>query len=132
MVRRKSVQRAKANARGNEFLSGDKGLHHGPTPSYSPFSEQDKNKIIDAAYDLMSQTGIAFDPDPPLMDRLRDAGCDVASDGLVKFPLEVILKAIDTVPGSVKLWNRDATDSITTSRESAYLVCIGNDQYQDV
>ncbi len=113
MVRRKSVQRAKAKARGNEFLSGDKGLHYGATPPYSPFSEKDKGKIINAAYDLMSQTGIAFDHDPVLMDRLQKAGCDVSTEGLVKFPVDVIQNAIDSAAGSAKLWNREGTDSIS-------------------
>ena len=74
MVRRKSVQRAKAKATGSKFLLGDPGLHHGPTPSYSPFSKQDVQRIIDAAFDLMSQTGVGFDPEPRLMDRFGDAG----------------------------------------------------------
>ncbi|MCP3673145.1 MAG: hypothetical protein GY829_01550 [Gammaproteobacteria bacterium] len=112
MVKRKSVQRAKAKARGNDYLLGDKGLHFGPTPSYSPFSVMDKNKIINATFDLMSQTGIAFDPDPSLMDRFRDNGCDVATDGLVKFPIDLIKKSIATAAKSVKLWDRDGINFI--------------------
>ena len=112
MVRRKSVQRAKARARGQIFLAGDPGLHHGPTPPYSPFSQQDKAKIIAATFELMSQTGIAFDPDPLLMNLFADTSCDVAADGLVKFPVEIIQKSIETSAGSIKLWNRDGTNSI--------------------
>jgi len=112
MVRRKSVQRAKTKAQGSKFLLGDKGLHHGPTPPYSPFSEQDKHKIINAVFELMSETGIAFDSDPALMGRFSDAGCDVSSDGLVKFPVEIIRKSIDSAANHVKLWNRGGTDSI--------------------
>jgi len=109
MVRRKSVRRAKAAARGSKFLSGDPGLHRGPTPSYSPFSKQDAQQIIDAAFDLMSQTGVGFDPVPHLMDRLGDAGCDISQEGLVKFPVELIRKSLDSVAKSTRLWNRDGS-----------------------
>ena len=122
MVRRKSVQHAKAEATGSKFLSGDPGLHHGPTPSYSPFSKQDVQRIIDAAFDLMSQTGVGFDPELRLMDRLGDAGCDVSSEGLVKFPIELIRKSLDSVAKSVKLWNRDGSRFIEIDSQHTWFV----------
>ncbi len=122
MVRRKSVRRAKAAARGSKFLSGDPGLHHGPTPSYSPFSKQDAQQIIDAAFDLMSQTGVGFDPVPHLMDRLGDAGCDVSQQGLIKFPIELIQKSLDSVAKSVSLWNRDGSACIEIDCQHTWFV----------
>jgi len=118
MVRRKRARRA----RGNEFLSGDPGLHHGPTPSYSPVPRQDAQRMIDAAFDLMSQTGISFEPVPYLMDRLRDAGCDVSPEGQVKFPVELIQKSIDSVAKSVRLWNRDGSASIEVDCRHTWFV----------
>ena len=112
MVRRKSVQRAKAEAMGSGLLSKDPGLHHGPTPSYSPFSREDANRIIEATFELLSQTGVGFDPDPVLMERLGDAGCEVSPGGLVKFPVELIRSSLDSVAKSVKIWNRDGTGFI--------------------
>ncbi len=112
MVRRKKVQRAKAEAMGSNIHSDDPGLHYGRTPPYGPFSEKDQDRIIDAAFDLMSQVGIAFDPDPMLMDRFRDAGCGVSTDGLVKFPRELVLSSIDSSAKSVRLWDRDCAKSI--------------------
>jgi trimethylamine:corrinoid methyltransferase-like protein len=122
MVRRKSVQRAKAEATGSEFLLGNPGLHHGPTPPYSPFSKQDAQRIIDATFDLMSQTGVGFDPVPHLMDRLDDAGCDVSSGGLVKFPIELIRKSLDSVAKSVRLWNRDGSSFIEIDSQHTWFV----------
>ena len=112
MVRRRSVKRAKAKARGNKFLKGDPGLHHGPTPAYSPFSKRDAQRLIDAAFDIMSHTGVGFEPVPRLMDRFADAGCDLSREGLIKFPVELIQKSLDSVAKSVRLWNRDGSDSI--------------------
>ena len=122
MVRRKSVQRAKAKATGSKFLLGDPGLHHGPTPSYSPFSKQNAKRIIDATFELMSQTGVGFDPEPHLMDRLGDAGCDVSPEGLVKFPIELIRRSIDTVAKSVRLWNRDGSSFIEIDSQHTWFV----------
>jgi len=122
MVRRKSVRRSKAAARGSKFLSGDPGLHRGPTPSYSPFSKQDAQQVIDAAFDLMSQTGVGFDPVPHLMARLGDAGCDISQEGLVKFPVELIRKSLDSVAKSTRLWNRDGSAFIEIDCQHTWFV----------
>lgn len=122
MVRRKSVQRARARALGSEFLEGDRGLHRGPTPPYSPVSRQDAQRLIDATFELMSQTGVGFEPVPALMDRLRTAGCEVSADGLVKFPVDLIQKSIDSVAKSVRLWNRDGSASIEIDCKHTWFV----------
>ena len=122
MVRRKSVQRARIDAMGSKFLSGDPGLHQGPTPSYSPFSKLDAQRMIDAAFDLMSQTGVGFEPVPYLMDQLKSAGCEVSPGGLVKFPVDLILKSIDSVAKSVRLHNRDGSASIDIDCQHTWFV----------
>jgi len=122
MVRRKSVRRARAEATGSKYLRGDPGLHRGPTPPYSPFSGEDAQRIIDATFELMSQTGIEFDPVPKLMNRLRGAGCDVSPGGVVKFPVDLIQKSIDSVAKSVRLWNRDGSASIEIDCQHTWFV----------
>jgi trimethylamine:corrinoid methyltransferase-like protein len=97
---------------GTDFLQGDPGLHRGPTPAYSPFSPADAQRIIDAAFELMSESGIAFDPEPDHLDRLRDAGCSVSPDGGVKFPVDLVRQCIATVAKSTRMWNRDGTGSL--------------------
>ncbi len=122
MVRRKSVRRAKAAATGNKFLKGDPGLHYGPTPSYAPFSEQDTQKLIEAAFDTMSQTGVGFEPVPRITDRLTDAGCDLSREGLIKFPVELIKKSLNSVAKSIKLWDRDGSASIEIDNQHTWFV----------
>ena len=107
---------------GTEFLQGDPGLHRGPTPAYSPFSSADAQRIIDAAFELMSESGIAFDPEPDHLDRLRDAGCDVSSDGLVKFPVDLIRRCIDTVAKDTRLWNREGTHAIELDTDHTWFL----------
>jgi trimethylamine--corrinoid protein Co-methyltransferase len=122
MVRRKSVQRAKTEATGNKYLLGDPGLHRGPTPSYAPFSEDNARRIIDAAFELMSETGIGFDPEPCLMDRLADAGCEVSPGGLVKFPIELIRRSLNTVAKNVRLWDRDGSGFIEIDNQHTWFI----------
>ena len=78
--------------------------------------------MIDATFDLMSQTGVGFEPVPYLMDRLRGAGCDVSPGGLVKFPVDLIRKSIDSVAKSVRLWNRDGSASIEIDCQHTWFV----------
>ncbi len=122
MVRRKSVKRAKAVATGNKYLKGDPGLHHGPTPSYSPFSTQDAQRLIDVAFETMNKIGVGFEPVPRLMDKLADAGCDLSQEGLIKFPVELIRKSLNSVAKSVKLWNRDGSTSIKIDNQHTWFV----------
>ena len=107
---------------GTDFLKGDPGLHRGPTPAYSPFSPADAQRIIDAAIELLSESGIAFDPAPDHLDRLRDAGCDVAPDGLVKFEIDLIHQCIDTVAKATRVWNRDGTGSIQIDTDHTWFL----------
>jgi len=122
MARRKKVARARSEATGSTFLAGDRGLHHGPTPPYSPFSVEDATRIIDATFELMSETGVGFELDPAFAGRLADAGCEVADDGLVKFPIDLIRRSIDTVAKGVKIWNRDGTDSIEIDNHHTWFI----------
>ncbi|MCP4400490.1 MAG: hypothetical protein GY801_24705 [bacterium] len=72
--------------------------------------ESDVHKILDATFKLMNEIGVAFDPDPRVLDRFADAGCGITSDHTVKFKRELVEECLDTVAKSIKIWNRDATD----------------------
>lgn len=121
-MRRKKVQREKAEAMGSDLLSGDRGRHQGFTPSYSPFSPEDMDKIIAATFELMSETGVGFELDAALVDRLAQAGCDVSPDGVVKFPVELIRKSLGTVAKSVKLWDRCGTSAIDVDNDHTWFM----------
>ena len=84
------------------------------TPIYNVLPESDVHKILDATFKLMNKIGVAFDPDPRVLDRFADAGCEITSDHIVKFKRELVEGCLDTVAKSIKVWNRDATDYIET------------------
>jgi trimethylamine:corrinoid methyltransferase-like protein len=79
------------------------------TPIYEVLSEPDLEKLIDATFQLMSETGVAFDPDPQVLDRFSDAGCEITADHVVKLGRDLVMECIATVPKSVKIWNREGT-----------------------
>jgi trimethylamine:corrinoid methyltransferase-like protein len=60
------------------------------TAVYELLPEDDVQKIIDATFQLMHETGVAFDPDPRVLDRFSDAGCDISADNVVKFEADLV------------------------------------------
>jgi len=72
-------------------------------------------KIIDAIFRLMRETGAKFDPNPKVMDVLSDAGCDISSNGIVKFPTDLVRGCIESAGKSATIWDRSGNDSVEFS-----------------
>jgi trimethylamine:corrinoid methyltransferase-like protein len=79
--------------------------HRCVTAPYKPLSDDDAEKIVTAAIRFVSEIGVKFDPEPRAMELFSKAGCDV-SDGIVKFPDELVRSSVDSVGRSFRLWNR--------------------------
>jgi len=77
-------------------------------------SEADVQKIIDAVFQVLRETGVAFDPDPRVLDRFSDAGCDISSDHTVRFETDLVKECLETVGKSARVWNRDGTGYLET------------------
>ncbi len=75
----------------------------GRTPVYGLLSEADLQKIVDAIFRLMRETGVAFDPDPRVLDLFSDAGCEITSDNAVRFDRELVEQCLDSVSKSAKV-----------------------------
>ena len=82
----------------------------GRTPVYGLLSEADVQKIVDAIFRLMRETGVAFDPDPRVLDLFSDAGCDISADHVVRFETDFVKECLQSLAKSAKVWNRDGTD----------------------
>ena len=83
------------------------------TTPYAPVPTSVPDVLVNAALELLSTSGVAFEPGSKSIDYLRAGGCDVDPDGIVRMPRELVLKALATSAKSVALWNRDGTRSIT-------------------
>jgi len=88
----------------------DEKIPLGRTPVYGLLSEADVQKIIDAVFRLMRETGVAFDPDPRVLDLFSDAGCDISADHVVRFETDFVKECLQSLAKSAKIWNRDGTD----------------------
>jgi trimethylamine:corrinoid methyltransferase-like protein len=86
----------------------------GNVPPYEPLSDADVEKIISATFQLMREVGVKFDPEPRAMELFSKAGCDI-SDGIVKFPSDLVRASVDSACKSFKLWNRPGSGYIEFS-----------------
>lgn len=94
---------------------GPETKHFGPTPAYGPLKDGEVTKVIDTALALMESSGIVFEPGTEADDLLRDYGCDVGADGVVKFPREVTRRALETMAHEVEIFDRNAENPVTIS-----------------
>jgi len=81
----------------------------GRTPIYGLLSEADVGKILDVSFQLLREIGVAFDPDPRVLDRFSDAGCDISADHIVRFETDLVKECLESGAKSAKIWNRDGT-----------------------
>jgi len=100
----------------------DHGLHAGNTPPYQPLSEADADRVIEATYGVMREVGVAFDPEPRVMDLFDRAGCQVSDEGIVKFPTALVREALTSMPKSVRLWNRPGTSYIDLDNRHTWFI----------
>jgi trimethylamine:corrinoid methyltransferase-like protein len=80
------------------------------TPVYEVLSEAQVQKIVDAIFQLLRETGVAFDPDPRVLDLFSDAGCDISADHVVRFETDFVKECLQSLAKTAKIWNRDGTD----------------------
>lgn len=90
----------------------DRGRHAGYTPAYDPLSARDAETLIEAALQLLRDTGCAFEPGTEAIDLLSAAGCDVSADGVVRFDPTLVRAAFGTMARSARLWDRMGRDCI--------------------
>jgi|AntDeeMinimDraft_5_1070356.scaffolds.fasta_scaffold00455_14 trimethylamine:corrinoid methyltransferase-like protein len=127
MGRRKGGRRARlvpaeTEAEKISIPAAQRGLHAGPTPPYDPLSVSRVDRLIEATLEVMRDAGVAFDPDPPVMDLFRDAGCTVSDEGVVRFPSEVVRRCLDSMARSVRLWDRNGTDFIEIDNRHTWFI----------
>lgn len=84
----------------------DPGLHHGATAPYEPVPPELALRLIEGALTLLEDCGVAFDPATEAVALFRQAGCDVSSDGVVRFPKQLVRATLDSTAKCAKLWDR--------------------------
>ncbi len=91
----------------------DRGLHGGITNPCELLPPQDVDALIEGACELLRDTGCAFETGTEAIALLRDAGCSVDGDGIVRFPPGLVREALATSAKSATLWDRTGTRGMT-------------------
>ena len=75
-------------------------------------SNRQVNKITNAVFQLLRDTGVKFDKHERAYRLLQKAGCKISSDGIVKFPIKVIEENLFNVPEIFRWWDRTGSKYI--------------------
>jgi trimethylamine---corrinoid protein Co-methyltransferase len=93
---------------GSEKIDGGRAFPH----KMEIMSSQAVDKIIAVTLGYLGDTGIKFDSQEQAYDTLTKAGCDIASDGMVKFSPDLVKECLGQCPDSYKWWNREGTECV--------------------
>ena len=74
-------------------------------PNLNFLSKEDKDKINQAALQILAEIGMVILHDEALAI-LEDAGCDVEKDNLVKIPESLIHQSIESAPDNISVYDR--------------------------
>lgn len=72
-------------------------------------SREQVEKLVEAALEILGETGVRFEPGTEADALLSGAGCTVRDDGVVRIPPEVVRATLASCAKSVRLWSRDGT-----------------------
>ena len=73
-------------------------------------SREDKEKIHRAVLEILSEIGMKVNHDEALA-LLKDAGCIVAGDGMVKIAEELVLNSIGSAPDNITIYDTNCTNA---------------------
>ena len=88
------------------------GPHDATLQSYDPLGTATADLLIDAALELLAESGVAFEVGSEALEILRAGGCTATADGIVRMDRELVRSALATTAKSVKLWDRTGTQHI--------------------
>jgi trimethylamine---corrinoid protein Co-methyltransferase len=91
----------------------------GFAPRLTFLGEQDKKKIYEAALEIIEQTGQQLLHEGALQ-LLREAGCTVEGENRVKIPRQLVERAIESAPNSVRVFNRKGELAMDLGGRRAY------------
>jgi trimethylamine--corrinoid protein Co-methyltransferase len=88
-------------------------------PTMSFLSPDDKEKIHRAVLEILSEIGMRVNHDGA-MALLKDAGCGVQEDGMVKIPQELVLNCLESAPENIAIYDREANHVMDLGGHRSY------------
>jgi trimethylamine--corrinoid protein Co-methyltransferase len=88
-------------------------------PKLSFLSSEDKEKINRAALQILSEIGMKIFQEDALT-LLKDAGCPVSDDRVVKIPAERVQQALASAPANISIYNREGEQAMDLGGRRSY------------
>ena len=98
------------------------GRHNAATQPYEFFADGTPDSLIESATELLAESGVGFSPGSAALEYLQKGGCEIASEGIVKMPREVVREALRTSAKTVKLWNRPGNHHIDLDCDHTWFI----------
>ena len=89
------------------------------TPTISFLSGEDKDKIHRAAFQILSEIGMKIYQDEALA-LLKDAGCSVGQDRMLKIPGDLVQQCIESAPSSIPMYDREGKQVMDLGGHRSY------------
>jgi trimethylamine---corrinoid protein Co-methyltransferase len=88
-------------------------------PNLSFLSREDKEKIDRATFKILNDIGMKIFHDEAL-ELLKNAGCTVDQDRIVKIPEELVHQAIESAPNNIPIFDRRGTHVMDVGGHRSY------------
>ena len=88
-------------------------------PTISFLSGEDKEKIHRAAFQILSELGMKILQDEALA-LLKEAGCSVAEDRMVKIPGDLVQQCVASAPSSIPMYDREGNQVMDLGGHNSY------------
>ncbi|CAB1081771.1 hypothetical protein D1AOALGA4SA_9416 [Olavius algarvensis Delta 1 endosymbiont] len=88
-------------------------------PTISFLSNEDKDKIHRAAFQILSEIGMKILQDEAL-ELLRDAGCSVGQDRMVKISGELVQQCVESAPAHIPIYDREGNQVMDLGGHNSY------------
>ena len=88
-------------------------------PTLNVLSTQNKDKIHQAALEILAQIGMKILHEQAL-ELLATAGCSVENDHIVKMPSDLVMQALESTPKNIAVYDRKANHCMDVGGRRAY------------
>jgi len=88
-------------------------------PTISFLSSEDKDKIHRAAFQILGEIGMKILQDEALA-LLKNAGCSVAEDRMVKIPGQLVQQCIESAPSHIPIYDREGKQVMDLGGHNSY------------
>jgi len=88
-------------------------------PALSFLSDQDKDRVHEAIFEILSDVGMKI-MQAEALSLMKDAGCAIASDGMVTIPAQLVKEAIASAPENISVFDRKETQVMDLGGRRSY------------